>query len=393
MGGSQLSRDTELEQLWKQPGLLRQIFRSGHCGCMMRCQRVYFVPGVKSACFACFVLLSHHNLRQLVLIPCLQTSPSPCPLQHVRQPLCAPAAAAGRCRQAAAAAAGHEEAVRRHAALLLPAGWRQIFIGPPAWLVVILPPQQFNSPGPLPLLKRSPCFVWSAPMLCRVRTFSGAEPRQARLLRRQAQLLAETLLATVEAGLDGLELEGAGAARTQQAQQEPAQQAQQEAGPAAMQVEKGAAEQQARLAQAAAAQLEPAAQDRGSPAAAGGAQAAAGASDAAAGAGSASPPPAGAAAPPAAQTPAAAAGAGGGRTTTPGTDLRAVLGTPAGPLPSAEQSQLQERGMALLQVAHAFHKDISRWLQVHGEILPLCVWHGRAAWGGLPVHLFHHVMH
>ena len=70
-----------------------------------------------------------------------------------------------------------------------------------------------------------------------------------------------------------------------------------------------------------------------------------------------------------AHTPAAAA-AGAGRAATPGTDLRAVLGTPAGPLPSGEQQQLQERGMALLQVAHAFHKDIARWLQVGAGAQP-----------------------
>lgn len=211
----------------------------------------------------------------------------------------------------------------------------------------------------------------------RVRTFGGAEPRQARLLRRQAQLLAETLLATVEAGLDGLELDGAGAVRAQQAQQPQqegqeagqqegqaaAQQAQQEAQQeTAMDVEAAAADQHAQLVQAAAAQLEAAAQDQASPGAAGAQQAAGGAAVRVTGA---SPLPA-AAAQPAARTPAAAAGAGGARATTPGTDLRAVLGTPAGALPSTEQSQLQERGMALLQVAHAFHKDISRWLQVGG---------------------------
>lgn len=210
------------------------------------------------------------------------------------------------------------------------------------------------------------------PHACRVRTFSGVEPRQARLLRRQAQLLAETLLATVEAGLDSLELDGAGTNLSQvarQAQQQQGgqqapqvvQQVQHKSGRAPMQTDAAAAaELHAQLAEAAAAQLEEAHQDQGSP---GSAQQAAG--EAAAGASSASPPPAGAA-PPVAQTPAAAVGASGGRTTTPGTDLRAVLGTPAGPLPSADQSQLQERGMALLQVAHAFHKDISRWLQVHG---------------------------
>ena len=64
--------------------------------------------------------------------------------------------------------------------------------------------------------------------------------------------------------------------------------------------------------------------------------------------------------PSAAQTPAAAAPS---RRGTPGTDLRAILGTP-GALPSSEQQQLQERSAALLQTAHAFHRDISRWLQV-----------------------------
>lgn len=183
-------------------------------------------------------------------------------------------------------------------------------------------------------------------------------------------MLSEALLSTLEAGLDSFELEvGPTAGTTQQQQQQQegvaaaATQQQQEAaaggaavqqaggagGAAPMEVEGGAAHK---------AQQEQ--QQLGSPAP--------GVQQVPAAKGGEQPSPAGACPVPhaAAATPTTAAGGGLSRNATPGTDLRAALGTPLAALPSAEQQQLQERGLALLQVAHGFHKDVTRWLQVRG---------------------------
>lgn len=159
----------------------------------------------------------------------------------------------------------------------------------------------------------------------RVKTFGAAEPKQARFLRRQALELSDALLGTLGNALDSLQLSAeleAGPADTQQAAQQPAAAAPREA--------EGAA----------GASAEAQAQEQGWPPAGEQASAEAG------------------------QTPAPGAAPAGGRTATPGTDLRAVLGTPSGALPTEERQQLQEQGMALLQVAHSFHKDVARWLQV-----------------------------
>lgn len=124
IGGSQLSRDAELEQLWKQPEVLRKIFRCrqrGWCdadhiwemlgkacqsgnACLLVAARPQDLPALAStgAQTACIQPASQQ--------PRLHTLP---PVQPVRQPVRAPAAAAGRGGQAAAAAADHEEAVRR----------------------------------------------------------------------------------------------------------------------------------------------------------------------------------------------------------------------------------------------------------------------------------------
>lgn len=168
---------------------------------------------------------------------------------------------------------------------------------------------------------------------------AGAEPRQARFLRRQALVLSEAFLATLDAGLSAVELAaeleaapGAAPPPSQQRQQQ--QQHAAAEGAAAMEVDgvPAAATQEQQGEEPAAPQASPA---------------------------PAGTQPSG----PAAATPAEATRGGPRRAATPGTDLRAALGTP-GALPSAEVQQLQERGMALLAAAHGFHKDVTRWLQV-----------------------------
>ena len=175
-----------------------------------------------------------------------------------------------------------------------------------------------------------------------IKTFAAAEPRQARYLRHHALMLAEALLGAVEGSLSAAEVEAGTLARAQQAQEaQPAAVGAAAEAPTPMEVEPTAgAEQQ---------QQQASRQQQRSPAPA--------------------PPllelavsaPGFVVRPDAAaQTPAPGGGACGGM---PGTDLRAVLGTPAA-LPCAEQQQLQERSTALLGMAHSFQRDVARWLQV-----------------------------
>ena len=233
-----------------------------------------------------------------------------------------------------------------------------------------LPPRYPRRPAPLARRRLKSC--------------AGADPRQARFLRRQALVLSESLLGTLDAGLDALdlasELEGAPMPSAQQQQHQHQHQHQQQQqqqqqrqwqagdadGAAADQPPPPPQQQPQQAAEASAAEpmeVEGAAgqqqegQQQGSPPAAG-------APPAVAAAGEQPSPAAPAAATQATATPAAPAGGQGRHATTPGTDLRAALGTPLAALLSAEQQQLQERGLALLQVAWGFHKEVSRWLQV-----------------------------
>lgn len=173
------------------------------------------------------------------------------------------------------------------------------------------------------------------PPWCRVKGLSSAEPRQARFLRRQALMLSEALLGAMESALAKVEQDVAAGALS------PSQPAAQDA--AAMD-----ADGQPAGGPSGQAQQEQHPQGE-SPAPAGGA--------------AEQQSPATQAQQPALLTPGGAVAAAAPPGTTPGTDLRAVLGSPA-LLPSAEQEQLLERCMSLLQAVHTFQRDLSRWLQV-----------------------------
>ncbi|KAL4423906.1 hypothetical protein ABPG75_001207 [Micractinium tetrahymenae] len=183
----------------------------------------------------------------------------------------------------------------------------------------------------------------------RVKGISTAEPRHARFLRRQALVLSEALLGAVEGALAKAERDvGAGAALPEQAApQEP---------DAPMEVDEQPAEGAVGQAQQEQQEQQRALQGQ-SPAPASGATEPHGSQLPAS--------PAEQQQQLATQTPAGATAGAAARGITPGTNLRAVLGTPA-TLPSVEQQQLQERCVALLQVAHSFQRDLSRWLQMMG---------------------------
>lgn len=123
MGGSQLACDAELEQLWKQPQLLRKMFRWGAWGAFGDALMCLCVPLQSRALTGQHMRQQHRaahgqHMGSSVSQHSSATAPSPSLvslllLQPVRYAVRAPAAAAGRGRQAAAAAASHEEAVRR----------------------------------------------------------------------------------------------------------------------------------------------------------------------------------------------------------------------------------------------------------------------------------------
>lgn len=197
---------------------------------------------------------------------------------------------------------------------------------------------------------------------CRLRGLGAAEPKQARFLRRRALMLSEALLGSMEESLVAAERDAgalAGLSSLREAPQQPAAamaveglegavQAAASGAAAARGAGGGGAQQQQQEQGQGQGQQQPALPD----------EAGARASPAPAGQDELPHPPA--------QTPAVAAAGGRGaasRAGTPGTDLRALLGTP-GALPSAEQQQVVERSVALLQLAYSFQKDIARWLQV-----------------------------
>lgn len=178
----------------------------------------------------------------------------------------------------------------------------------------------------------------------------SAEARQARFLRRQALVLSEALLGATDSALAQAEQDVAAGSLSplQPTAQDLAAVMEVDGQPAGAPSGQAQQEQQQHGVQVA------------PPAPAGGAAEL-----------QSSPAPAGPAGPtqqqqPAAQTPGGAAAGAAAHSTTPGTDLREVLGSPA-LLPSAEQQLLQERCMALLQVAHSFQRDLSRWLQVRQQ--------------------------
>lgn len=173
----------------------------------------------------------------------------------------------------------------------------------------------------------------------------SAEPRQARFLRRQALMLSDALLGAVEGALAQAEHDvaaGGALSPSHPAARNPA---------VAMEVE-------GQLAGGPAHQ-EPQAHLQGMQ---GQLPAAASGSDE----GQSSPGPTGHANGQqecASQTPAGATAAAAAEGTAPGSDSLAALGSPA-QLLSAEQQELQERCMTLLQITHSFHRELSRWLQV-----------------------------
>ncbi|EFN52259.1 hypothetical protein CHLNCDRAFT_139170 [Chlorella variabilis] len=221
----------------------------------------------------------------------------------------------------------------------------------------------------------------------RVKSFGAAEAKQARWLRRQALVLCDALLGTLGASLAVVEREagslaagreaaagaGAGAGATgaeamdveveRAPADRPGQQQEQAPGPEA--AEAGAEAQSPSTGAQQPGQQPGQEQEGGGDAVA------------------ASPPAPGSAAAAAQRQAAGATPAGAGlprRGATPGTDLRAVLGTP-GALPCAERQQLLERGAALLLLAHSFWKDVARWLQASGGASSRVVAGGTAAGG------------